>query len=168
MNPTSPVVQRAVAPAAATIGLLVPLAAIDLRLQATGGPGIIPFELAGPAHSDAILARWGEDGRRWAIASLVLDFPFLVAYTALNLVLLERLSQRAVARGDRVLAALARPVAALQIIAGACDAIENAALLVVVTRRGDHNRAALARRAARTKFASLSIGWVYAAAVRRP
>jgi hypothetical protein len=132
------------APAAVTIGLLVALAAIDRRLQATGGSGIIPFELAGPGGSDAILARWGDDGRRWAIASLVLDFPFLAAYTALNLVLVERLRQRAVTRGDRVLAALARPVAALQIVAGACDAVENAALLLVVARRGDRDRAALA------------------------
>jgi hypothetical protein len=50
------------APTAATVGLFVPLAAIDRRLQATGGPGIIPFELAGAIGSDAILARWGEAG----------------------------------------------------------------------------------------------------------
>ena len=155
------------APAAATVGLFVPLAAIDRRLQATGGPGIIPFELAGSTGSDVILARWGEAGRPWAIASLVLDFPFLAAYTTLNLVLIERLRERAVTRGDRFLASLARPVAALQIVAGASDAIENASLLVVVARRGDPDRAALARRAAVTKFAALGIGWAYAATVWR-
>lgn len=168
MNLAHLVSREPVAPAAATVGLLVPLAAIDRRLQATGGPGIIPFELAGFARSDAILERWGDAGRPWAIASLVLDFPFLAAYTTLNLVLVERLRQRAVTRGDRFLELLARPVAALQIVAGVSDAIENAALLVVVARRGDPGRAALARRAALTKFAALGVGWAYAASVRRP
>lgn len=168
MNLTHLVSRGRAAPAAATVGLLVPLAAIDRRLQATGGPGIIPFELAGSGGSDAILKRWGEAGRLWAAASLVLDFPFLAAYTTLNLVLVDRLRQHAVARGDRFLALLAWPVAALQIVAGTSDAIENASLLVVVARRGDPDRAALARRAAVTKFATLGVGWAYAATVRRP
>ena len=168
MNLTRLVSRGPALPAAATVGLLVPLVAIDRRLQATGGPGIVPFELAGSAGSDAILARWGEAGRPWAIASLVLDFPFLAAYTTLNLVVLERLRQRAASRGDRLLALLARPVAALEIVAGASDAVENAALLVVVARRGDPDRAALARRAACTKFAALGVGWAYAGTVRRP
>lgn len=156
------------APAAATVGLLVPLAAIDRRLQASGGPGIIPFELAGSAGSGAILERWGEAGRPWAVASLVLDFPFLAAYTTLNLALVERLRQHAVTRGDGFLAWLAWPVAALQIVAGLSDAIENASLLIVIARRGDPGTAALARRAALTKFAALGAGWAYAATVRRP
>ncbi len=152
-------------PEAATIALLLPLAAIDRRLQATGGPGIIPFELAGPGGTEAILDRWGEEGRRWAIASLLLDFPFLVAYTRANLAIVERLGRRADYADDRILASLARPVGLLHIVAGASDAVENAALLAVVARRGDPVRAALARRAARTKFAALGAGWAYAAAV---
>lgn len=156
--------KRPTGPLGATVALLAPLAAIDRRLQTAGGPGIIPFELAGPAGTEAILKRWGDDGRRWAVASLVLDFPFLVAYTTLNLVVLERLRRRAVARGDRGLAVLARPVAILQLVAGVSDAIENSALLVVVSRRGDPPRAELARRAARTKFAALGAGWIYTAA----
>lgn len=148
------------------MGLLIPLIAIDGRLQATGGPGIIPFELAGATGSDAILKRWGETGRRWAIASLLLDFPFLLAYTTLNLVLVERLRNRSARRGDRILSLLARPVAGLQLLAGMSDAIENTALLVVVARGGDQAAAGLARHAARTKFAALGAGWVYAAAVR--
>ena len=42
-------------PAGTTAGLLVPLAILDRRMQATGGPGIIPFELAGPPRSKRIL-----------------------------------------------------------------------------------------------------------------
>jgi len=168
MTPARLVPRGPAVPTAATVGLFVPLAAIDRHLQATGGPGIIPFELAGSVGSDAILARWGEAGRPWAIASLVLDFPFLAAYTTLNLIVVERLRQRAASHGHRLLALLARPVAALQIVAGASDAIENAALFVVVARRGDPDRAALARRAARTKVAALGVGWAYAATLLRP
>jgi len=82
---------RVLAPAVATAALFVPLAQLDRRMQATGGPGIIAFELAGRERSQPILDRWGDEGRRAAFASLVLDFPFLVAYTLLN----SRLSARA-------------------------------------------------------------------------
>lgn len=62
----------------------MPLAVLDRRMQASGGPGIIPFELAGPTRSEAILHAWGNEGRRAARASLMLDFPFLLAYTTLS------------------------------------------------------------------------------------
>jgi hypothetical protein len=134
------------------------------RISVAKLPSSIPFELAGPGGSEAILERWGEGGRRWAVASLLLDFPFLVAYTALNLSIVERIRRRAVARDRRVLAVLARPVAVVAIGAGASDAVENAALLAVVARRGDRARAALARRAAQAKFAGLGALWTYVAA----
>ena len=142
-------------PAVATAALAVPLVILDRRMQATGGPGIIPFELAGPGRSDEVLATWGPDGRRAARASLVLDFPYLLAYTTLNVRLTERAGERLPAH---------RPIAAVQIAAGACDAIENAALLAVVVRGGDARLAAVARTAARTKFAGLATGWLYGAA----
>jgi hypothetical protein len=134
--------------AAATAVLFVPLAVLDRRMQRTGGPGIIPFELAGtPERARAMMDRWGEDGRAAARASLLLDFPFLVAYSALNV---------AVARS--------RPAAAAAVAAGACDAVENAALLGVLAGRGDR-LPAVARGFALAKFALLGVGWG-AAAVR--
>jgi hypothetical protein len=90
-------------------------------MHVTGGPGIIPFELAGPARSSEILRRWGADGRRAARA-------------------------------------------AVQIVAGACNAVENAALLGGVARGGDARLASIAQVAARTKFAGLLAGWLYGAA----
>src|SRR5947207_2244827 len=101
---------------AATLALLVFFVLFDRCMQRTGGPGIIPFELAGPEGSPKIMQRWGSDGRRAARASLVLDFPFLVAYTTLNV----RLTARA---GG----ALAPFVTAAQVAAGVCDVVENSA-----------------------------------------
>lgn len=79
-----------IGPAAATVGLLLPLAVLDRRMQVTGGTGIIPFELAGPERSTEIVRVWGAEGRRGARASLLLDFPFLVAYRPLNVRLTGR------------------------------------------------------------------------------
>jgi hypothetical protein len=151
-------------PLAATAGLLLPLAILDRRMSATGGTGIIPFELAGPDRSAQILSAWGVEGRRAATASLLLDFPFLVAYTILNVRLTLRASNVLSARGVRALGAAGPVLAAVQVAAGVCDGVENAALLVVVARGGDARMSGLARRAARMKFAGLCAGWLYDAA----
>ena len=153
------------APAAATAGLLVPLAVLDRHMQSAGGVGMIPFELAGPDRSAEILRTWGAEGQRAARASLLLDFPFLVAYTALNVRLTERACDALTAQGASPLTTIARAVAAVQVVAGVCDAVENAALLSVITREGDARLSALARSASRAKFAGLIVGWLYSAAV---
>jgi hypothetical protein len=132
-------------------------------MRAAGGTGIIPFELAGPERSARTLQRWGPEGRRAARASLILDFPYLVAYTTLGVRLTRRARDVLGARSKR-LGWLGRAVAGIQIAAGACDAIENAALLGVVARDGDPKLASLARTSARAKFAGLLVGSVYGAA----
>jgi hypothetical protein len=138
-------------------------------MQAAGGTGIIPFELAGPERSPQILRAWGPDGRRAARASLLLDFPYLVSYTTLNVRLTGRARDVFESKGDDRLRGLAPVVKALQVTAGACDAIENAALLGVVARDGDARLASVARAAASAKFAGLMAAWLYggAALVRR-
>lgn len=155
------------APAGATAVLLVPLAALDRKMQRTGGKGIIAFELAGSKRSREILRAWGVEGRRAARRSLLLDYPFLIAYTTLNIRLTRRAAEAA--PRTRVLMQLGPLIASLQVLAGACDAIENAALLKIVSRGPDADLATLARNAARGKFAGLSIGWAYftVAALRR-
>ena len=149
------------APAASTVGLWLPLAILDLQMHASGGTGIIPFELAGPDRSPEILRAWGVRGRRAARMSLLLDFPFLVAYTTLNVRLTNRSGNLLSASDHRTHGRLAPAVAAVQIGAGVCDALENAALLIVLARRGDARMAGLARTAARVKFAGLAAGWLY-------
>ena len=148
-------------PAAVTTCLFVPLALLERRMQRAGGAGIVAFELAGPARSELILKRWGEDGRRAAHASLILDFPYLVAYTALNVGITARAAGGYAAAGAGMLARLGPVVAAAQVAAGACDAVENTALLGVLRRGGDERLAAVAAHAARAKFAALIAGWLY-------
>src|SRR4051794_41170690 len=59
----------------------------DKKMKATGGPGIVPLELAGGRDRvDAILDTWGPSGRAGARESLVLDQAWLVTY-ALSLAL---------------------------------------------------------------------------------
>ncbi|WLQ13676.1 hypothetical protein O5O45_28515 [Hahella aquimaris] len=80
--------------------------------------GFVSFELAkNPFRAELILNSWGREGQFWATWSLILDFPFLVAYT----VLLCALSRGA----DSDLKHL---FTVCFLIAGMCDAVENVAL----------------------------------------
>ncbi len=150
-----------IGPIAATVGLLVPLVVLERRMQAAGGPGIIPFELAGPDRSTEILQSWGSEGRRAARTSLLLDFPYLIAYTSLNVRLTRRASNALAAQGVDPHRHLAQAVLIIQVAAGACDAVENAALLGVVARDCDQRLASVARTAAIAKFSALVLGWLY-------
>ncbi|MDF0528458.1 hypothetical protein P0W64_05800 [Tsukamurella sp. 8F] len=123
---------------------------IDRRLQRTGGPGIIGFELAGD-DAPTVLAQWGEDGRRLARLSLRLDFGYMASYGALTALLLGR-ARRRLGHGTSVQALVAAAVA--------CDAVEGVALLS--TLDGHRSCAPLARRAALTKFALIAACLGYA------
>jgi hypothetical protein len=147
----------------ATAGLLVPLLACERRMRRTGGPGIIPFELAGTQeHARRITGTWGAGGRSAARLSLALDFPFLVSYTGLNLVASGAASDALRRRGAARLADAGEAVAVAQLAAGACDACENTALLGVLAGH-DERLPAVARAFARAKFALLRLGWAYGA-----
>ena len=64
---------------------LVPLLVIERRLRTTGGPRVIPFELAGSIEaSEQIMRTWGTQGCQDARLSLLLDFQFPAAYAALH------------------------------------------------------------------------------------
>jgi hypothetical protein len=148
---------------AAQLALLVPLLALERRMQRTGGPGIIPFELAGtPDRARRIMDAWGADGRAAARASLVLDYPFLVAYTGFNRAVAGAAGAALDRRGLTGLARAAPAVGAAQVAAGAFDAAENGALLGVLAG-GPARLPAVARACATAKFALLTAGWTYVA-----
>jgi len=148
---------------AGQILLLVPLLALERRMKRAGGPGIIPFELAGtPERSRRIMDRWGSDGRSAARLSLVLDYPYLVTYSGLQLGASRAASNALRRRGATRLAEAGRVIGAAQLAAGAFDAAENTALLGVLAGR-DGRLPALARACARAKFALLGLGWGYGA-----
>jgi hypothetical protein len=141
---------------AAHAALWVPMLALEWRMNRAGGAGIVPFELAGtPERSRRMMERWGEDGRKAARLSLLLDYPFLVSYTGLQVA--------GCAAAGRVLPG-ASVVVPSQIAAGAFDAAENTALLGVLSGRDSGRLPALARACALAKFALLGVGWVYALA----
>ena len=127
-----------------TVVLGAVLLAIDERLWDEGGPGVVGFELAGfDGDSERILAEWGRDGRSAARISLLVDFPFLVAYSAFWALAVPRLR-------------------ALAVAAGAFDALENVCLLIVLGG-STSTFPLLAATFATVKFACLAVVIGYAA-----
>ena len=54
----------------AFVGYTAIMSVLERRMRATGGPGIIPFELAGSAfRAEQIMAQWGRAGERAARVS---------------------------------------------------------------------------------------------------
>jgi hypothetical protein len=126
---------------------------LEQRMRSTGGPGIIPFELAGTsAAADAILQQWGAKGRHAARSSLLLDFGYMLTYGYLTALLLD-----GTARRNRHPRSVSGVVAAA--VVG--DAIEGVALLRVLKNHDVEQNASLARSAALTKFTLLGICTAY-------
>jgi hypothetical protein len=71
------------------------MALLERRMRRSGGPRIIPFELAGNAtRAQHIMARWGDDGQRAARWSLWLDFGYMLTYGTLTALLVDRVRRR--------------------------------------------------------------------------
>jgi hypothetical protein len=141
-----------------TVALFVVLAIIDGHLTDTGGPGIVPFELAFTSdRAVEILGDWGADGRDDARLSLWLDYAFLVAYAAFWRLAILRVRD---ALGWRRWPA----IAAFPVAAAVFDALENAALLATIEQGGDQPWPALAGAFACVKFALLTPATLYAIA----
>jgi hypothetical protein len=141
--------------AGAFVGYTAVMAVLERRMRATGGPGIIPFELAGSGfRAEQIMAQWGRDGRRAARISTWLDFGYMTTYGTLVALLIERARRR---RGHP------RSLSSLAIVAVAGDAVEGVSLLKVLDRNDD-SYARRARTAALIKFAALAgaLGYVVA------
>lgn len=127
--------------------------AVEARAKRTGGPGIVPFELAGnAAKAREIMDRWGVDGQRAARLSLWLDFGYMTSYGVLLALLVERRRRR---RGH------AGWLPAVTALAVAGDAVEGVALLRVLDHRDTERNARRAKVAALTKFAVLAAGLGY-------
>lgn len=146
--------------AAAFVGYTAVMLRLDSRMQATGGPGIIPFELAGTAaKAEGIMGRWGEAGRRAARQSMWLDFGYMTSYGILLALLVDRRRRR---RGHPAW------LPALAAGAVAADAVEGVALLHVLDRREIAVHARRAQIAASSKFAFIAAALAYAIYPVRP
>jgi hypothetical protein len=121
----------------ATVVLLLAMSPADERMQDTGGPGIVPFEMTGGQdRADEILAEWGEKGQDAARESLWIDFGFLLAYGTFLTLALAAVRDRARERGWRRLAALGGVVVSFGALCAAFDALENACLLLTIEGAG--------------------------------
>jgi hypothetical protein len=135
------------------VGYSAVMIRLDRQMKATGGPGIIPFELAGTAtKAEAIMARWGEGGQRAARQSMWLDFGYMSSYGILLGLLVDRRRRR---RGHPTWL----PALAAGAVAG--DAVEGVALLRVLDRRDVAANARRAQVAASIKFAILAVALGY-------
>ncbi|MEE6135115.1 hypothetical protein SKC41_02075 [Mycobacterium sp. 050128] len=148
--------QRIGASTIAFAGATALMLVLERRMRATGGPGIIPFELAGNAsRAEAIMARWGADGQRAARISTWLDFGYMATYGNLLALLVERTRRRC---GHPV----GLPVVVGVAVAG--DAVEGVSLLNVLHGTRVAENARHARTAALIKFAVLVLSLAYVAA----
>ena len=140
---------------------LLALGALEQQMKRTGGPGIIPFELAGSSErARRIMDTWGSEGRSAARLSLLLDYPFPATYAPLHALACTATADGFARRGRRTLAGAGGPLAWAQLAAAGFDYVENTALLLILSGRLGA-LPALARRAALTKFVLISGGWGY-------
>lgn len=121
----------------ASVALLLAMAPADSRMQDTGGPGIVPFELTGGQdRADEILAEWGEEGQDAARESLWIDFGFLLAYGTFLTLALAAVRDLARERDWRRLAAIGTVVVYFGALVAAFDAFENICLLLTLDGAG--------------------------------
>jgi len=109
----------------------------DTRMKDSGGPGIVPFELAGSQdRADEIMAEWGEDGRDAARESLWIDFGFMLFYGAFLSLAAAAIRELARGRDWRRLASVGRVAVYFGALAAAFDALENVCLLLTLGGHG--------------------------------
>jgi len=126
-----------IASGVAALVLLLAMFPAEERMQDTGGPGMVPFELTGGQdRADEILSEWGEGGQDAARESLWIDFGFLLAYGVFLTLALAAVRDLASERGWRRLAAIGGVVLSFGALVAAFDALENACLLLTLEGAG--------------------------------
>jgi hypothetical protein len=139
---------------AATLALLGVLTAIDLRIQDTGGPGIVSFEFSGSEEQVAeTLGEWGEEGRDDARLSLWLDFAYMLSYAAFLALAIAALRDSASRRGWSRYARAGATLIYFPLLAAGFDAAENAGLLLALGGYGGDAAPLVAAICATIKFA---------------
>ncbi|WP_020406012.1 hypothetical protein [Hahella ganghwensis] len=125
---------------------------IDQSLISPASPlGIISFELAKHVEqANLILESWNQDGQYLAIWSLVVDFPFILAYSTLFTLLTLK------SKSD-----LRQLFAVGFMIAGFCDLVENLALSGILAGFVYPQLTAAAYYFASLKFLLLFSGWAF-------
>lgn len=124
--------------AIASVLLLLAMAPADQRMQDTGGPGIIPFEVTGGQdRADEIMDEWGEKGQDAARESLWIDFGYLIAYGTFFTLAAAATRDLARSRGWMRMARIGAVVVYFAVLSAAFDAFENTCLLLTLEGSGD-------------------------------
>ena len=128
------------------------------------GRGVSIFDLElmrTSAEATEVVSRLGPDGVDAAQMAIYLDFPYLVAYALFLSAACVVLAARAADRGASTLASAGRTIAWLAPAAAALDAVENIALLQVLSGGVDQPWPGLAFGFASAKFVLLAVVVVY-------
>jgi hypothetical protein len=140
----------------------------ELDTMSSHGSSIFDFELVRTtARAHEILDGWGADGRSAARTSLWIDYGYLISYALLLMLGCLAVARRAEQSGRPGWARAARILAVAGVAAGLFDALENAALLRILSGHLDQPYPALAFGSALCKFALsasalafLVVGWI--------
>lgn len=121
----------------ASVLLLLAMAPAEERMKDTGGPGMVPFELAGGQdRADEIMAEWGGKGQDAARESLWIDYGFLLAYGTFLTLAAAATRDLARSRGWTRMARIGAVAVYLAALSAAFDAFENASLLLTLEGAG--------------------------------
>ena len=135
----------------------------SLGTMEDNGVGIIELEFTRTAaKAEQHYADLGPDGRSAARTSLLLDYPYLVAYGLFLAGACVAVAARARRAGRPRLAAIGAPLAWGALGAAACDAIENGMLLLILGGHTGQPWPALAFGFASVKFALAAAASLYA------
>lgn len=147
--------------AVASLALLLAMAPADQRMQDSGGPGIVPFELTGgQERADEIMAEWGEGGREAARESLWIDFGFMIAYGTFLTLALAATRDLSRTRGWDRMERFGAAIVSFGALAAGFDALENICLLLTLDGAGSAFPL-LATGFATLKFACLLVAIAY-------
>ena len=134
------------------------LALPALGLMSMRGVSIFDLEfMRTSADASVQLARLGPDGVVSAKVAMYVDFPLLVLYAMTLSAACVVVAARSMARGSFRLAATANRVAWLAPVAAACDAVENVAILRVLSGDVDQPWPGMAFGFATVKFVMLAV-----------
>jgi hypothetical protein len=144
------------------VGGLGALALPSLGRMNMRGVSILDLELMRTsANAVEHVARLGPTGIDAAKMSIYLDFPFLILYALALSASCAVLAARAADRGRTTLASAGRTIAWAAPVAAALDAVENVALLQVLSDRVDQPWPGIAFGFATVKFALLGVVVLY-------
>jgi hypothetical protein len=129
--------QGLITSAIASLVLLAAMYPAEQRMEDTGGPGIVTYELVGSQNrADEIFAEWGDKGQDAARQSLWIDFAYLVAYGIFFTLAVAATRDLAKQRSWRRMASIGAVVVFFGALSAGFDALEDICLLLALGGAG--------------------------------